>query len=142
MTRSQALPRLENSDHLTRAEFPCVLSPARADAPGDSRHFMDWWAGVYAEHHDDIRVVAEATGILAADNEVPPEACLFWKQRPNSDTVSINADNYIEGSPQLAIESAASSVRVDLGRKRGAYRRNRVAGYVVWSTLNNAIEWR
>jgi Uma2 family endonuclease len=50
-------------------------------------------------------------------------------------------DGYVEGTPELIVEVAASSVSRDLHDKLAAYRRNGVREYVVWRTYDFAIDW-
>jgi len=47
----------------------------------------------------------------------------------------ISPDDYIEGSPELIVEIAASSASLDLHDKKRAYRRSGVQEYLVWRTL-------
>lgn len=53
----------------------------------------------------------------------------------------LSEDGYLEGSPELVIEIAASSAVFDLGDKKQAYRRNGVAEYLVWQVFENKIDW-
>lgn len=50
-------------------------------------------------------------------------------------------DKYIEGAPELIAEVAATSASYDLHSKLDAYRRNGVREYLVWRTLDRAIDW-
>jgi len=47
----------------------------------------------------------------------------------------------VEGAPELIVEVAASSVRLDLGAKKSAYLHNGVREYVVWRVLDGEIDW-
>src|SRR5262249_49745866 len=48
---------------------------------------------------------------------------------------------YVEHAPELVVEVAASSVSLDLGPKRHAYAAAGVREYIVWRTLDDAIDW-
>jgi Uma2 family endonuclease len=52
----------------------------------------------------------------------------------------ISSDGYIEGSPELIVEIAASSAAIDTGSKKQVYRRNGVSEYVIWQSYENQIE--
>ncbi|GAB4341975.1 MAG: hypothetical protein OHK0047_33850 [Leptolyngbyaceae cyanobacterium] len=55
--------------------------------------------------------------------------------------VTIGADDYIQGVPELVVEVAASSAAIDLHDKKRAYRRNQVREYIVWRTLEDQLDW-
>ena len=75
---------------------------------------------------------------LDGDNEPQPDAVLRFEQNGRS---SISEDDYIEGSPELIVEVAASSASYDLHDKLRVYRRNGVQDYVVWRTYSQQIDW-
>lgn len=50
-------------------------------------------------------------------------------------------DGYLEGAPELVVEVAASSASYDLHDKLRAYQRAGVQEYIVWRTLDNALDW-
>ena len=53
----------------------------------------------------------------------------------------ISVDDYIEGSPELIVEIAVSSVDYDLNVKLPIYRRNGVQEYLVWRVEDEVIDW-
>jgi Uma2 family endonuclease len=53
----------------------------------------------------------------------------------------LTEDGYLEGVPELVVEIAASSVAIDTGNKKQAYRRNGVLEYIVWQAFENQLEW-
>jgi Uma2 family endonuclease len=65
---------------------------------------------------------------------------LFIKPNAGGQT-RLSSDGYIEGSPELIVEIAASSVAIDTGSKKQVYRRNGVLEYVIWQSYENKIEW-
>jgi Uma2 family endonuclease len=85
-----------------------------------------------------VRLLDNATVLLDAENEVQPDACL-WYDAPSGPKLS--AEHYLEGAPQLIVEIAASSAAYDLHEKKEAYRRNGVQEYIVWRVLDRAIDW-
>lgn len=50
-------------------------------------------------------------------------------------------DDYIEGTPELVCEVAASSVSMDLHLKKRVYERAGVQEYIVWLVFEDAIDW-
>ena len=151
-------PLLESGDRLTRAEFHrryrahpeikkaelvegvvYVASPVRADVHGIPHSRIMTWLGTYQARHPELDLADNTTVYLDADNEVQPDACL-WRSEPGGP--HLTDDGYVEGAPQLVVEVAASSASYDLHDKLRAYRRNGVLEYVVWRTLDGAIDWR
>ena len=53
---------------------------------------------------------------LDLDNEPQPDAVLFIEPDAGGQT-RLSSDGYIEGSPELIVEIAASSVAIDTGSK-------------------------
>ncbi len=53
----------------------------------------------------------------------------------------LTSDGCIEGAPLLVVEVAASSASYDLHDKLRAYRRAGTKEYIVWRTLDKAIDW-
>ncbi len=53
----------------------------------------------------------------------------------------ISDDGYVAKAPELVVEIAGSSRSRDANQKRRAYERNGVGEYIVWRTLDNAIDW-
>jgi Uma2 family endonuclease len=77
---------------------------------------------------------------LDLDNEPQPDVVLFIEPDAGGQT-RLSSDGYIEGSPELIVEIAASSVAIDTGSKKQVYRRNGVLEYVIWQSYENKIEW-
>ena len=148
---------LEPGDHLTREEFHrryCarpdikkaeliegvvyVPSPVRADLHGAPHAAVAGWLYAYKARNAIVQVLADATVYLEGENEVQPDACL-WYEAP--DGPRLTAAHYLEGAPQLVVEVAASSASYDLYEKKEAYRRSGVREYVIWRVLDHAIDW-
>lgn len=152
------VPVLESGDRLTRAEFPrryCarsdikktelvvgvvyVASPVRLDGNGDEDNIVQMWLGVYAARFPDLDVGANSTVLLDTENEVQPDAILGWRI-PAAPGAHVTDTGYVEGAP-LLVEIAASSASYDLHGKLRAYRRAGTREYIVWRTLDKAIDW-
>ncbi|MGK7932778.1 MAG: Uma2 family endonuclease [Microcystaceae cyanobacterium] len=153
----KTLPPLENGDKLTRPEFErrynampylkkaelieeivYMASPLRAKAHGKPHAHIMTWLGAYEAATPGVEVLDNATVRLDNNNEPQPDALL----RIETDGQSIiSDDDYVEGSPELIVEIAASSASIDLNQKHNVYRRNQVLEYLVWRTYDAALDW-
>ncbi|OAB62964.1 hypothetical protein AY599_14260 [Leptolyngbya valderiana BDU 20041] len=150
------IPPLENGDRLSRSEFErryqamphlkkaelvegvvYMASPLRIQSHSVPHSDLITWLGVYKAATPGIVLGIEPTVRLDADNELQPDAVLFVPGRQ----ATISEDDYIEGTPELIVEVAASSAAIDLHDKKRAYRRNGVKEYIVWRTLEGQLDW-
>ncbi len=159
-TRSQdpiTIPRLVNGDRLNQSEFHrrysadptishaelvegvvYVSSPLRIRAHGQPHGQIMAWLGLYYLTQTNLVLADNATLILDDKNEVQPDAMLFDL---NSDRTQITDQDYVQGSPELIVEIAASSAAIDLHTKKSLYERFGVQEYVVWSTGDRRLDW-
>jgi Uma2 family endonuclease len=150
------IPPLENGDRLTRHEFErryqaipqlkkaelvegVVYVPAalRFGSHAEPHSRLMTWLGVYQTFTPGVRIGDNPTVRLDLDNEPQPDAVLLI----NGGQATISEDDYIEGSPELIVEVAASSAAYDLHDKKRAYRRNGVQEYLVWRVYENQLDW-
>ena len=75
---------------------------------------------------------------LDPDNQFQPDIFLW---RPGSASARAGEHDLLDGSPELVIEVAASSVSRDLFNKKHVYRRNGVREYIVWRVRDGALDW-
>ena len=153
------VPPLENGDRLTRYEFErryqamiqikkaeliegvvYVASPVRATKHGRPHAKIMTWLGTYSAASLGVDLQDNATVRLDADNEPQPDALLRIEPEVGGNS-RISEDDYIEGSPELIAEIAASSASYDLNDKLNAYRRNGVKEYIVWQIYENRLDW-
>ncbi|MDG2616863.1 Uma2 family endonuclease [Thermoleptolyngbya sichuanensis XZ-Cy5] len=151
------IPPLESGDRLTRDEFErryrampnlkkaeliegvvYVASPLRAEAHGKPHGDIMGWLWTYKAATPGIELYDNPTVRLDANNEPQPDAVLRLKEGGGS---WINEEDYIEGSPELVVEVAASSASYDLHDKLRVYRRNGIREYMVWRTYSQQIDW-
>jgi len=66
---------------------------------------------------------------------------MLWIDPAAGGRAHISEDDYLEGSPELIVEVAASSASYALHVKREAYRRNGVHEYVVWRVYDWHVDW-
>lgn len=156
---ASSAPGLQNGDHLAQPEFHrryedtpedfraeliegvvYVSSPVRVKHHGRPLAHVLGWLGHYCAATPGVDVATDSTVILDLDNEVQPDA--FLRIEPEKGGRStINDDGYLVGPPELVVEVAASSVSIDVHRKRRAYRRAGVQEYLVWRTADRAVDW-
>ncbi len=153
------LPPLASGDRLTRPEFErryaaaphiqkaelieglvYVASPLRHEQHGKPHSRVMTWLGVYQAMTPGVDLSVEPTVRLDLDNEPQPDAVLLIEPAAGGQT-RLSSDGYIEGSPELIVEVAASSAAIDRGSKKQVYRRNGVLEYVIWQSYDNQIEW-
>ena len=155
----EKLPPLENGDRLTRSDFerryeamPHVKkaeliagivympSPVRVRHHGKPHGQIMSWLGVYCAATPGVDFADNATLRLDPHNEPQPDAML-WIDAAAGGHAHVSDDDYLQGSPELIVEVAASSASYDLHDKREAYRRNGVQEYVVWRVHDRQVDW-
>jgi Uma2 family endonuclease len=136
------IPPLENGDRLSRAEFErryaahpeilkaeliegvvYVASPVRVRRHGSPHSKIIVWLGVYLEATPGLEIADNATLRLDLDNEPQPDVSV-WIEGGNA---FVDADDYLQGAPELLVEVAGSSAAIDLNQKLQVYRHNGVA---------------
>jgi len=153
------VPPLENGDVLTRAEFErryeamphlkkaeliegvvYVPSPVRHRAHSHPHIHLTGWLVQYEAGTPGVEAGDNGTIRLDLDNEPQPDALLFIDPACGGQA-RIDADDYIEGAPELVAEVASSSASYDLHVKLRVYRRNGVREYIVWRVLEQELDW-
>ena len=150
---------LESGDRLTRDEFHrryCarpdikkaeliegivyVASPVRHEGHGKQHGAVVGWLFAYAAGTPGVDVSDNATVFISEKSEVQPDACLF-RVSPQAGSLRVTGKGYLEGSPELVVEVAASSASYDLHDKLEVYRRAGVQEYIVWQVYEGRIDW-
>jgi len=151
------IPPLENGDKLNRSEFErrynamppvkkaeliegivYMASALRFRSHGKPHAYIMGWLAIYEAATPGIELGDNATVRLDADNEPQPDALLRIEFGGQS---RISEDDYVEGSPELIVEVAASSAAIDLHEKLKVYRRNQVKEYLVWRVYDGQFDW-
>ncbi len=156
--RARAGPRppLEAGDHLTRDEFErryerrpdirkaelvqgvvYVASPVKVPQHADPSNLMNVWLGAYAATRPGVIASGNGSVRLSDTDVVQPDVML----RLEGGTSTVDSDGFLTGAPELVVEIAASSASYDLYEKKESYRRGGVQEYIVWRTLDAAIDW-
>ena len=150
------VPELVAGDRLSRAEFERRYAAARGlpkaeliegmvyvPSPVRVRHGapsfdLIGWLFAYRVATPGVSGGDDTTVRLEAENELQPDAHLRIDVGGQS---RVDADDYIEGAPELAVEVTASTASYDMHAKKRAYQRNGVREYLVWRTDDEAIDW-
>lgn len=154
---SATLPPLENGDKLTRVEFErryqampevkkaeliegivYMAAALRYKSHGEPHAYIMGWLGVYKAGTPEVGIADNTTLRLDADNEPQPDALLRIEQGGQS---RISEDDYVEGTPELIVEIAASTASIDLHQKLNVYRRHGVQEYLVWRIYDGEFDW-
>ena len=158
-TSTPTIPPLVDGERLSREEFHrrylamphikkaelidgvvCMPSPVNLDAHGEPHGWIGGWVATYFAYTKGVRFGIDSTLQLEGDNEVQPDITLFGVRREDG-TNRVRADGYIDGSPELAIEIAASSASRDRNAKKRVYLANGVREYIIWRTEAEIIDW-
>jgi len=163
-TRSYPLPwverpSLEPGDHLSRAEFErryrlhpeikkaelvegvvYMPSPTRFHQHGRPHSDIVTWLGTYRAATPGVLGADNATLRLDFENEVQPDALLRLESKLGGRS-RVTEDDYLEGSPELVVEVAASSAAYDLYAKRRVYARTGVQEYLVVQVVDRRVDW-
>lgn len=150
------VPSLQPGDRLVRDEFErryrathgvkkaellegVVYMPSPARHQHGSPHAsLAGWLAVYRARTPGVDHGIDLTVRLDHDNEPQPDLLL---RRRDGGTSHLDADGYVAGPPELAVEVALSSVSYDLHQKKHVYRRAGVAEYLVLRVEDAAVDW-
>ena len=144
LTREEFERRYDAMPHIKKAELiegvVYMPAPVRLEKHAGPHADLIWWLTHYRVYTPGVRSASNPTVRLDLDNEPQPDGLLIIEPSHGGKVV-ISADDYIEGSPDLAAEVAASTASFDLHTKFRVYRRNHVREYIVWRVLDEAIDW-
>jgi Uma2 family endonuclease len=152
------VPPLQPGDRLTRTEFErrydatpglkkaeliegtVYMPPPVSDGHSLSTGDLATVLGTYRFATPGVLIGNNGSIRLDLDNMPQPD--LFLRIDPaRGGRTRTSADDYVEGAPELVAEIATSSVSIDLHAKLRVYRRNGVNEYIVWRTLDKALDY-
>lgn len=158
-TAAPVVPPLENGDRMDRFEFErrwnampqlkfaelingivYMNSALRHRYHGMPHSYLDYWATHYAIWTPGVEHGNSASVRLDELNEPQPDCYLFLPKELGGNAV-VSSDDYIEGTPDLVAEVAASSTSRDLHQKLEAYRLGGVQEYLIWRVLDHRFDW-
>lgn len=153
-------PSLQNGDHLDAAEFMrryeamgargdhrqaelingivYLVFPAHFESRGESDSVIQQWLAHYSTFVSDVRHATNAT-VMLGQKSVPQPDGLLWHTTGGS--ARRNNDDYLVGAPELVAETSASSASYDSHEKLDSYLHAGVKEYLVWRTLDGALDW-
>ena len=157
-------PPLESGDHLSRDEFhrrylehPEIKRAELVDgvvyvsSPVGFEHsephsLVVAWLVVYRTRMPGVRTSDNGTIFLPTGDEVQPDGCLFRLHPEGRIRIIERREGkrkaqYLEGTPDLVFEVAASSASYDLHSKKQAYEQSGVPEYIVWQVYERRITW-
>lgn len=153
------IPPLHAGDHLTRPEFerryaampthikaellegvvymPSPVSNAHHGTP----HFdVIGWLNFFRSGTPGVVGGDNSTLRLDLDSEPQPDVHLRLLPAYGGQSRE-DADGYLVSAPELIVEVSASSVSYDSHVKLRVYRRHGVREYVIWRTMDQAVDW-
>jgi Uma2 family endonuclease len=153
------VPELENGDRLTRAEFErryaalphlkkaelikggvYVGSPVKHKRHSKPHSQLITWLGVYAANTPGTETGDNGSVRLDDENAPQPDAILRILAECGGQSAE-DADDYLQGTPELVVEVASSSVSYDLHDKKDVYGQFGAQEYLVWRTRDEALDW-
>lgn len=84
---------------------------------------------------------APATLVLSPVDSAPEPDAMMRILSECDGASYLGDDQYYHGPPELVVEIARSTVKIDLGSKFDMYERNGVQEYVVWRVRQGVIDW-
>ncbi|MEW5989698.1 MAG: Uma2 family endonuclease [Chloroflexota bacterium] len=152
-------PPLESGDRLSRAEFEqryearpdikkaeliegvvYVSSPVHFQKHGWPHGRVITWLGTYEAATPGVYLADNVTLRLGPKSVPQPDAMLIIDPKLGGRS-RISGDDYLEGSPELIIEVAASTASYDMHDKLRVYQRNSVQEYLVLLVYERRAIW-
>lgn len=153
------VPELENGDRLTRVEFErrydamphlkkaelikggvYVGSPVKHKRHSRPHSQVITWLGVYSASTPGTETGDNGSVRLDDENAPQPDAILRILAECGGQSAE-DADDYLQGTPELVVEVASSSVSYDLHDKKDVYGQFGAQEYLVWRTRDHALDW-
>ena len=98
-----------------------------------------YWLALYGRATSGVQALSRASVLL--DDLVEPQPDVLLRIRPESGGQSRNEGEYLGGAPELTVEVAASSRKIDLGPKFEDYQRAGVLEYIVVALEPDEVSW-
>ena len=141
---SEFLRRYEGMPEVRKAELinglVYMASPIRFDQHAKPDSLIQTWLGTYSIATPGVESASNSTVRLGADDVPQPDGLLRILSECGGQA-RVDAKGYLQGSPELVVEIAASSASIDAWEKRDSYRRAGVREYLLWRTVDRAIDW-
>ena len=132
------MPSLKKAELIDGVVY--MPSPVSTDQHGDPHTLLTYWCVHYRRFTLGVRSSADGTLRLDQRNVPQPDDMLFIVPECGG-AVTLDDQGYIHGGPEFAAEISATTVSLDLNRKKDIYSRFRVQEYLVWRVLDQSIDW-
>ena len=132
--------RYEATPPDTRAELigGIVYMPSPLKRPHGRMHVrVIHWLAEYEAATPGTETLDNATNILGPESEPQPDACL----RILKGGQTHEEEEYVAGAPELIVEVAAGTERLDLREKRADYEQAGVKEYIVVAMRQARVYW-
>ncbi len=116
-----------------------MASPVQLRHGGPSLK-VSQWLGAFADEVEGAQAYNEITAILTATSEPQPDHTLIVLPEAGGQTRE-NADGFLVGAPELALEISNTTALIDLHAKKTMYERCGVREYIVVETKRQAVHW-
>jgi Uma2 family endonuclease len=141
---AEFLRRYEASPEIKKAELVngivYMASPLRFEQHSQPHALVQGWLWNYSLATPGVATGISATVRLGPDDVPQPDALLRILEEHGGRS-RLTSKDYIEGAPELVAEIAASTASLDAREKLDSYRRAGVREYLLWRTVDKAINW-
>ena len=107
---------------------------------GKPHSILGAWLANYSAETDGTEAFIDITAIIGGDSEPQPDVSLIISPNAGGQT-EVSEDEYLTGSPELAVEISHTSTLVDLHAKKQMYEKHGVREYLVVETKRWAVHW-
>ncbi len=144
LTSREFLERWENCPEIKRAELiegEVFLHAAsiRANFHGGPHADLICWLRLYALSNPEVELFVTPTVVIDEENTFEPDAVMHVVDE--TARTFLDDKGFLNGSPELIAEISASTVSIDLNRKKRVYEQAGVKDYLVWRTEDYAFDW-
>ena len=136
--RYKAHPEIKKAELIEGVVF--MPSPVKAKSHGDPHFVMNTWLGVYCAAVPGLIGSDNSTLRLDLLNEPQPDILVRFQPEYGGRT-RMDEDGYLEGSPELTLEIAASSSSYDMNQKKETYARHGIQEYIVVLSYEQRVVW-
>jgi Uma2 family endonuclease len=136
--RYDAMPEVKKAELVNGIVY--MASPIQLDQHGEPDALIQTWLGTYGIATFGVKHATNSTTRLGPDDVPQPDALLRILPECGGQA-RLDAKGYLQGAPELVIEVAASSTSIDAREKLASYRRAGVREYLLWRTMDQAVDW-
>jgi hypothetical protein len=138
LRRYEASPEIKKAELVNRRVY--IASPTRLEQHSQPHALVQGWLWNYSLATLGVVTGISATVRLGPDDVPQPDALLSILEAHGGRS-RLTSKDYLEGAPELVAEIAACTASLDAREKLDSYRRAGVREYVLWRTVDKAINW-